>query len=284
MVEYDVNPDDAGTRVPYSVRLPAELHAALKAVADERGESMNGLITAAVADLVDRPELGRSRPGRDLDVELAATAVAGTGRAVGPLKTIAKQLLDRGEPILSSVLYAAAATVIEHSDSQEAAAAELIRTGRVVQRVPGATTVASALYRRALTLDPSNLEAANLLGQQRHHEGQRGEGVGAYREAIELLRNVAAFDNHAKLFLGWSTLELGRSTDDEQLIEQGLATLGDALRAWAFGDRDERQRDRWLRQLQRLTELGYGGRVEELRSFANRHTGWDEIDAEEVTA
>lgn len=265
-----------------SVRLPEELHAELKARGSVAGVAMNELVVQAVAELLDRPDLAPTTGTEDISAQIARDAVRLDGTAIGPLKGIAKHCLNRGQTALAGVLYAAAAREVLAADDAAVAADELAHTASVMEG-SNHFEVAVALWEEAVRLDPNNLTAVNRLGQRLHHLAQRsGDDPDRYREAERHLARVTFVDNHAKLFHGWSKLFVARADGDVDAEALGRSAIVEALKHWAFGNRDGNARRGWIRQLRRLVDAGLEAEAEELRDFANRNAGWDRIDPDDV--
>jgi tetratricopeptide (TPR) repeat protein len=267
--------DEAAPRGAFSVRLPPALYRELRHYADQHGTSMNNVIADALAGHLGRPDLAPTSVPKDIDSRIAADAVGESDRTVGALKGIAKHLLNLGQVALSAVVYAAAARMIAGTEGDAAASRELAFTADQVQR-HNYLELAVALYEECLRRDPNNLEAVNRLGQLLHHLGQRaGDDLDRYRRASELLSRVTFIDNRAKLFHGWTKLHLSRSEGDRYGEEAALREIEEAMKAWAFGQHDATERDRWLRQLRRLIDFDekYSGLAHELIEFAAAN-GW----------
>lgn len=282
MSSSDVNRSRESDRKPYSLRLPTPLYEQLQEASDTTGESMNQLIAVALARFLERPELVAASGEGDVDEGLAAAAIADGSAAIGPLKGLAKHLTNRGQPVLASVLYAAAARLIADEEGAEAGSRELVRTGNLMERT-GHTEAATALYEKAIALNPSNLEASSRLGQRLHHLAyQQGDDVEMYRRAAEHLRSAASVDNYAKLFYGWSALHVARADGSQADADSARRHIKQALERWAFGQQDPASRPRWMRQLRDLLEVGEDDLVQDLIDFARANTHWDPITQEEL--
>jgi hypothetical protein len=246
--------DDA-PRGTFSVRLPPALYRELRDHAEQRGTSMNNVIADALAGHLDRADLAPTAVPKDIDSRIAADAVAESDRTIGALKGIAKHLLNLGQVGLSAVVYSAAARVIASTEGDAAASRELAFTADQVQR-HNHLELAVVLYEECLRRDPNNLEAVNRLGQLLHHLGQRAaDDLDRYRRASELLSRVTFIDNRAKLFHGWAKLHVSRSEGDPYGEEAAAREIEEAMKAWAFGEHDAAERERWLRQLRRLVDF-----------------------------
>lgn len=273
--------DGPAQRRNFSVRLPEPLYQQLEALSEHSGESMNKLVGAAVAALVQRPDLAPSAVTADINAQIARDAIRQGPEAIGPLKGIAKHASNRDQVALACVLWAAAARLVCQDAGSEPASVELARTAQAAEG-SNHLELAVALYQEALRLDPNNLEAVNRLGQRLHHLAQRhGNDLDRYREAEQLLARVTFVDNHAKLFHGWSALHVARGQADPYMEERAAAEIQEALKSWAFGARDGIDRKGWLRQVQRLGEMGLNGPAEVLVDFANRNAHWPHIEAGE---
>ena len=122
----------------------------------------------------------------------------------------------------------------------------------------------------------TNIRSRSSLGQLLHHQGR-------YEEAVELLEQVADVDDYARLFLGWSRLQLGLSNKESELTEHGLVDVTAALRRWcAYASSPDRSS--WLRQVRRLYLLGPRFRQEigQLISFANSNANWSKVSLDDV--
>jgi tetratricopeptide (TPR) repeat protein len=242
---------------------------------------MNDLVGQAVAELLKRPDLDPAPKSEDISTSIAQDAVLVGPEAIGPLKGIAKHCMNRSQVALASVLYAAAARLVLEADGPEAASQELARTAGVLESASH-FELAVSLWREALVLDPNNLTAVNRLGQRLHHQAQQADNdVDRYREASALLARVTFMDNHAKLFHGWSCLQVARADGDVEGEARARGEVVEALKHWAFGQRDGNSRRSWLRQVRRLREMGLLDAAEELVEFANRNAEWGHLDPSE---
>jgi tetratricopeptide (TPR) repeat protein len=273
----DGEPQDAEALEPargaFSIRLPPGLYRELREKASNDSVSMNALITEAVAQFLNRPDLAPSAGPPKIDSRIAAEAVGRSDRTVGALKGIGKHLLNLDQVALAAVVYAAAARVVADQD-QASASRELAFTADQVQR-HNHLELAASVFDESLRLDPNNLEAVNRLGQLLHHLAERGNDMDRYRRAEELLSRVTFIDNRAKLFHGWSQLHLARKNADQYGERAALREIDEAMRSWAFGQHDAGERQSWLRQLRRLKDLdpNYDTVVRDLVLFAGAH-GW----------
>jgi len=261
----------------FSVRLPEELYGQLEALADRTGESMNKLIGTAVALLVKSPDLAPSAVASDINSQIARDALRQGPEAIAPLKGIAKHASNRDQIALACVLWAAAARLVAAEQGPAAASQELGHSAVVAEK-SNRVELAVALYEEALRLDPNNLEAANRLGQRLHHLAQQhGDDIERYRQAEQHLARVTFVDDHAKLFHGWAALHVARADADHLTEERAIAEIDEALKRWAFGQRDGSERASWLRQVERLRTVGLTDRADALVEFANRNARWDPI-------
>lgn len=266
-----------GSRPAMSVRLPRELHTALRNGATQRGVSMNDFVCQAVAAGLERPDLQTATRTEDVSTRIAQDALQMGPEAVGPLKGIARHCMNRNQVALASVLYVAAARLIVDADGPESGSQELARTAGAVESADH-VELATTLWREAVALDPNNLTAVNRLGQRLHHQAQHaGDDLDRYREAAALLARVTFMDNHAKLFHGWSSLIVSRSDGDIEGERRATAEIVEALKHWAFGQRDGTSRRGWARHLHRLRELGLLDAANELVDFANKNAAWGPI-------
>jgi hypothetical protein len=273
---------ESSGRSAMSVRLPEDLHGELKAQSATTGVAMNELVVRAVAQLLERPDLATLTSGSDISSQIARDSIRMDGSAIGPLKGIAKHCVNRGQTALGGVLYAAAAREVLHEDGPQRAAEELSHTAAVMES-SNHFELAVGLWQEAVALDTNNLTAVNRLGQRLHHLAQRaGDDIGRYREAERHLARVTFVDNYAKLFHGWSRLFVARADGDVDAEQLGRTEVVDALKHWAFGQRDGNSRRGWIRQVRRLYDTGYEAAAEELRDFANRNADWGAIDSSEL--
>jgi tetratricopeptide (TPR) repeat protein len=274
--------DGLSGRRSLSLRLPELMTQQLQQIARSRGESMNSLIVAAVADLIGRPDYAPVSATADIHPQIARDAIRQGPEAIAPLKGIARHASNRGQVALASVLWAAAARLVTHESGPARGAAELAHTGGVAES-SGHLELAVVLYEEALRLDPNNLEAVNRFGQLLHHLAQKeGDNVARYREAERQLARVTFLDNHAKLFHGWSALNIARADRDADREERAVAEIEEALKSWAFGQRDGHERLSWLRQVRRLGEMGLEPEARALVAFANRNARWEPIRESEL--
>lgn len=274
----DSDPPELRPRRNFSVRLPEELYARLEALAEDRSESMNKLIGTAVALLVKSPDLAPSAVASDINSQIARDALRQGPEAIAPLKGIAKHASNRDQIALACVLWAAAARLIAADPDQgPLAASQELGHSAVVAEKSNRVELAVALYEEALRLDPNNLEAANRLGQRLHHLAQHGDDIDRYRQAEQHLARVTFVDDHAKLFHGWAALHVARADGDHLAEERAVAEIDEALKRWAFGQRDGSERSSWLRHVDRLRGVGLADRADALVEFANRNARWDTV-------
>lgn len=257
----------------FPARLGEDLHERLRTYADENDVRMNDVVIAGVRTILEgeRAPVVASADLADARTDLACAAVQ---REIGALKGIAKHLENMGQLNLSCVVYAAAAEVIGHDDPA-LAARELVTTADHAEK-RRQSELAMALLQTALVWQPDNLVAHNRLGQLCFYRQQ-------FDEAIDHLARVRDRDNRARLFHGWSTLYVAEKDGQPLVAEQGRDEVRHALETWAFGSRDSRERDRWLRQVLTLDALGgdYAEVASELVAFANGNTSWPRIDLED---
>jgi antitoxin HicB len=262
----------------FSVRIPRSLHRKLAALAEREGASLNQTVTAILAEAVSIGSPAAPPSGDDAFEDIAAAAIRPISEGIGALKGIATFLRNRGSVNLACVLYGIAGERAAVLSGATAAAKELGTAGALARR-EHRMRLAEALWRESIRLDFTNIRSRSSLGQLLHHQGR-------YAEAIDLLEPVAAVDDYAKLFLGWSQLLLGRDRNDPQLMEPGLSNLVEALRKWCIYQGNRSQRGAWLRQVRRLRLLGaeYKEHVAQLVSFANSNANWGQVELSEVEA
>lgn len=261
------------------VRVPLRLPAHLKEGLDQKkaslpGTSMNDLIVLGVQNVVEGTDLTlvtKSEDVVDAQEDLVVAAIEG---GIGATKGIAKHYVALGQPNLGALLYWVAAEM--QPDSKEAAK-ELIRTASVVRR--RSRPIEKALLRAALVHNSANGVAKNRLGQILYFEGD-------YAGAAELLKPVSDDDNYAKLFYGWSTLELATIAGSQAGLNRALSEIVAALRRWALGQSRPDSREKWLTQVAKLKGRGqeFDQAVESLIAYANDNTSWKPIVVSEVAS
>ncbi len=257
----------------FSVRVPRSLHRRLATRADAEGCSLNQLVSTLLAEVIGGPM--RRPADADAYEDITADAVAGGADAIGALKGIATFLRNRGDINLACLVYAFGAERAATGPGGAQESAKEFGTAGALARRERRMRLAESLWRQSLRRDYTNIRSRSSLGQLLHHQGR-------YEEAIEFLEPVADVDDYARLFLGWSRLQLALSNGQESLAEQGLADLTAALRRWcAYAPRADRAS--WLRQVRRLRLLGprFREEVDQLVGFANSNANWAKIsDAE----
>ena len=267
-----VKPPSIEPRRNFSVRLPPGLYEKISDLKGS-GRSMNDLICDAVANYVASPELS-PLGASDINTQIACDGVQIGPEAIPALKGIAKHCSNKDQVALACVLWVAAARLVRDQSGAAAAAQELHHSAQTAE-ASKRFEVAVSLWRQALRLDPNLLEAENRLGQRLHHQASRaGDDIEQYREAERRLSRVTFVDNHAKLFHGWSLLFVAKADDDPYRKQQALTEIDEALKAWAFGQRQPGERERWFRQLRRLHQLGFETQAAGLIEFANRNSSW----------
>lgn len=258
----------------FSVRVPRSLHRRLAARAAREGCSLNQLVTTVLAEAVDG---SASRPaGGDTFEEITADAVAGGAASIGALKGIGTFLRNRGDINLACLVYAYAAERVATGPGGAQEAAKEFGTAGALARRERRLRLAEALWRQSLRRDLTNMRSNSSLGQLLHHQGR-------YDEAVVFLERAASVDSYARLFLGWSRLQVGLNNGDEEVTSQGRTELTDALRQWAaYAPRTERTS--WLRQVRRLYLLGprYRDEVDQVMQFANSNANWPKITTSEI--
>jgi len=274
-------PEPRGDREPeefsgrFSVRVPRFLHRRLAARAELEGCSLNQLVAVVLAEAFERPVTKQA--GSDVREDITVDAIGGgVEGGVGPLKGIATYLRNRGEINLACLVYAFAAERTADGPGGAQEAAKELGTAGALARRERRMRLAETLWRQSLRRDFTNIRSNSSLGQLLHHQAR-------YEEAIGFLERAASIDSYAKLFLGWSRLQLGLVNDDAETSAEGLANLTDALRNWAvYAPRAERSS--WLRQVRRLYVSGpqFSKEVEQLISFANSNANWPRIGLDEV--
>ena len=275
------NQGELEPRKNFSIRLPAALYDAFSIRAKDRGQSLNNFIGDALAAFVERPDLAPGQVGPDISPNIARDAVRQGPEAIPALKGIATHAAKRDQVNLACVLWAAAARLVGVTEGSVRAAEELNHSAEVAEESKH-YELAVALWREALLIDPNNLETANRLGQRLHHLAYRSGDVERYREAERLLARVTFVDNHAKLFHGWSALRVAMSDQAVDQRDRAIAEIDEALKAWAFGQRQPAERMRWLRQVRRLVDEGYQGQAENLIDFANRNARWEPLSPQDL--
>ena len=256
----------------FSVRVPRSLHRQLVQRAEQEQSSLNQYVVTLLASGLVPAHAIAADPDRDAREPITADAVRSDPRSVPALKGIASFLRQRGDASLACLVYAFAASRIANFESREEASRELAMAGALARR-EGRNRLAVALLQESLRIDGTNLRANSSLGQLLYREGR-------YAEAISHLEEAAGVDNYARTYLGWSKILLGLDREDNSLRKEGLSDLTDALRRWSYQNVNKTERQSWLHQLQRLSQLGdsYRQEVEQLRNFANTNARWGPID------
>jgi antitoxin HicB len=260
----------------FSVRVPRSLHRRLAARADTEGCSLNQLVTTILAEAGNQTGTKAPTAGTDTYEDITADAIAAGPDSIAALKGIGTFLRNRGDINLACLAYSVAAERIATGPGGAQEAAKEFGTAGALARRERKMRLAETLWRQSLRRDFTNVRSRSSLGQILHHQGR-------YEEAIEFLQPVAEVDDYARLFLGWSRLQLGLSDRKDDLIIAGLADLTTALRRWCL-DASRTDRPSWLRQLRRLYLLGprFREEVEQLISFANSNANWAKVLAKEV--
>lgn len=261
----------------FSVRVPRSLHRRLSEQAEAEAASLNQYVAvllgqALSSDRRDAPQaISHAERVLDAHEDITADAVRYGPQAIGALKGIATFLRDHGAVNLSCLLYAVSADRVAQHDSREAASREYGAAAALARR-EGRHDLAVSLLYESLRHDRSNLRSLSTLGQLLHHQGR-------YKEAADLLADAPDFDNHARLFRGWSRLLSSLQEENEAGAAEGLSDVTGALRSWAYRNTDGRERDAWLRQLNRLVKLGprFAAEVDQLLDFARANAGWQPI-------
>ncbi|MGH8997580.1 MAG: toxin-antitoxin system HicB family antitoxin [Acidimicrobiales bacterium] len=258
----------------FSVRVPRSLHRRLAARSDAEGCSLNQLVSTLLAEAIYGPV--HTPSDTDAYEEIAADAVAARADAIGALKGIGTFLRNRGDTNLACLVYAFAAERVATGPGGAQEAAKEFGAAGALARRERRMRLAESLWRQSLRLDITNVRSNSSLGQLLHHQAR-------YEEAIEFLERAASVDSYARLFLGWSKLQLGISTEQEDLTSEGLADLTDALRQWA-AYAPQAERSSWLRQLRRLHLVGprFRPEIDQLVTFANSNANWSKISIDEV--
>lgn len=270
----EVEPEEYSGR--FSVRVPKSLHRRLATRADAEGCSLNQLVTTILAEVVDGPSQVSATPSTDAYEDITADAIGGAADSIGALKGIATFLRNRGDTNLACLVYSFAAERVAGGPGGAQDAAKEFGTAGALARRERKMRLAETLWRQSLRRDYTNIRSRSSLGQLLHHQGR-------YEEAVEHLEPVADVDDYARLFLGWSRLQLGLSENNEELISAGLADITAALRRWcAYASREERSA--WLRQLRRLYLLGeqFREELDQLVSFANSNANWPKVLSKEI--
>ena len=260
-------------RKPFPVRLPADLHQALKLRAAELPDvTMSDLVVLGVRHVLEGAELTLVTDSAMTDAreELVTSAIGGD---IGALKGAARHFGNLGRSNLSALLYWSAAEQIGKTDPKEAAR-EMIHTAHIMEK---RRSIAIALLRRALELSPANEIGKNRLGQFLYFEGD-------YEGAALLLGQVKERDNHAKYFHGLASLHLAIAQGNAAAVTRSREQIVAALETWAFGGRDAAERDRWIRQVARLRRIGpdMEQTVQELIAYAGDNTYWPPVTEEEI--
>lgn len=267
----DEEPDEFSGR--FSVRVPRYIHRRLANRAEAEGCSLNQLIATLLAESVETPVRGQDT---DAYEDITADAVSERSDAIGALKGIGTFLRNRGDINLACLVYAFAAERAGAGSGGAQEAAKEFGTAGALARRERRMRLAESLWRQSLRRDYTNIRSRSSLGQLLHHQGR-------YAEAVDFLEPVGDVDDYARLFLGWSRLQLGLSDKSKDMVDEGLSDLTAALRRWcAYAPRGERSS--WLRQLRRLNLLGprFRDEVGQLVQFANSNANWQKISVDEV--
>lgn len=270
----EADPEDYSGR--FSVRVPRYLHRRLATRAEVEGCSLNQLIGTLLAEVEAEPARKASAPGTDAFEDITSDAVASGPHSIGALKGIGTFLRNRGDINLACLVYSFAAERVAVGSGGAQEAAREFGTAGALARRERRLSLAESLWRQSLRLDVTNIRSRSSLGQLLHHQGR-------FDEAIEYLDSVADVDDYARLFLGWSRLQLGLSGERQDLTELGLADVTVALRRWcAYAPRTDRSS--WLRQVRRLYLLGpmFRHEIEHLVAFANSNANWPKVVVDEV--
>jgi len=259
----------------FSVRVPRSLHRRLAARADAERCSLNQLVTAILAEAVGNHAKAPT-PGTDTYEDITADAIATGGDSIGALKGIGTFLRNRGDINLACLIYSFAAERIAAGPGGAQEAAKEFGTAGALARRERRMRLAETLWRESLRRDYTNIRSRSSLGQLVQHQGR-------YEEAVGFLEPVADVDGYARLFLGWSRLQLGLADGNDDLVNAGLTDVTAALRRWsAYASRAERSS--WLRQVRRLYLLGprFHEEIDQLVSFANSNANWPKVLSKEV--
>ncbi|MBI2709804.1 MAG: type II toxin-antitoxin system HicB family antitoxin [Actinobacteria bacterium] len=270
----EVEPEEYSGR--FSVRVPKSLHRRLATRADSEGCSLNQLVTTILAEAVEGPAQTNTTTTTDAYEDVTADAIGGEADSIGALKGIATFLRNRGDTNLACLVYSFAAERIAGGAGGAQESAKEFGTAGALARRERKVRLAETLWRQSLRRDYTNIRSRSSLGQLLHHQGR-------YEEAVEHLDPVADVDDYARLFLGWSRLQLGLAESNDEVVNSGLADVIAALRRWcAYASRTDRSA--WLRQVRRLYLLGprFREEIEQLVSFANSNANWPPLRAEEI--
>jgi len=177
---------------------------------------------------------------------------------------------------LACLLFGVASDRVASVEGVEAASREFGAAAALARR-HSRTQIAEALWRESVRRDPTNLRSSSSLGQLLHHQGR-------YEEALALLEPASQVDNYALLFLGWSLLLRGKDTDDIASIRRGGMSVKKALETWSYQNRDDTQREAWLRHVRRLSRVGsdWADTVREVIDFANANASWAPVSGDAV--
>ncbi|MGH3119298.1 MAG: toxin-antitoxin system HicB family antitoxin [Gaiellales bacterium] len=269
----EVEPEEYSGR--FSVRVPRSLHRRLVVRADTEGCSLNQLVTTVLAEMVDG-QAPKAATDTDAYEDITADAIAAGTDAIGALKGIGTFLRNRGDINLACLVYSFAGERTAAGPGGAPEAAKEFGTAGALARRERRMRLAESLWRQSLRRDYTNIRSRSSLGQLLHHQGR-------YEEAIEFLDPVADVDDYARLFLGWSRLQVGLSGGQDDTVTAGLGDVVAALRRWcAYASRADRSS--WLRQVRRLYLLGprFREEIDQVISFANSNANWPKISPNEV--
>jgi hypothetical protein len=251
-----------------NIPLAVETHQALRQQAGSLGVTMYELAAKAVEAAIENrtvsvnvdPSLG------DVRTDEAVAAIGGDPDAPA---SIARHYMNLNKPHLAAVMATFAAERTGEAGDHARASRELTRFAGERGRLSVGLRI--ALLERALTIHNQNLVARNLLGQHLYFDKQ-------YSRAIEHLVAVRDRDNRARLFHGFAVLRLALEAGDRTRAKDGRDEVVEALEAWSFGNRDPKDRLRWIRQLAELdaSSPDFAHTVDELIEYANMNSDWKE--------
>jgi len=276
----------------FSVRFEPEVMAALRELARRQETSMNQVLTSLVLRASGDSEVAAVDPRRNVDLAdgIVIDALRDQPSAIGAVVGCGRFLYGRGLTRTAALVWKRASELIEADPDPERGGAakasdELTRIAREMRRARD-YRLAIEFAKRAVEKNPLNRRAGNLagqwlvgLGQRQLQRGDRDDARASFEEASNLLREVRQLDNFALLHFGLAQFEVAEMDGDRTKRTMALTDIGDAMKRWAFGTRDQDDRGSWLFHISRLRSKGENHLADELVEFANANAEWGTISA-----
>lgn len=276
----------------FSVRFEPEVMSALRDLARRQETSMNQVLTSLVLRASGDDEITAADPKRNVDLAdgIVLDALRDHPSAIGAVIGCGRFLYGRGLTRTAALVWKRAAELIEADPDPERggvakASDELTRIAREMRRARD-YRLAIEFAKRAVETNPLNRRAGNLagqwlvgLGQRQLQRGDLEDARSSFDEASNLLREVRQLDNFALLHFGLAQFEVAQMDGDSTKRTMALADVGDAMKRWAFGTRDQEDRASWLFHISRLRSKGESHLADELVEFANSNAEWGTISA-----